>query len=435
MAILTSLFSGVSGLNAFGTGLSVVSNNIANLNTVGFKDSQASFANIIGQNLGGGSAGSQIGRGVYVNDVHTQFVQGSFETTGNALDMAVDGNGFFVVRDPAGTEFYSRAGLFHVNQFGMVENADGLTLQGVQADPAGNLTGVVGDVNLASTVFPPLPTSAVDMVANLDSRVAIPAAFSAANAAGTSNFSTSLTVYDSLGNGHLVTAYFRKSAEAATGNTWQYFIVVDQSDSTSGLTEVQAQGTLTFTTDGELDTESAVTYPLASGGFDFTGGATQGQTIAFDFGDSITTDAGTGLDGVTQFGSTSALLQQTQDGYGSGSLQSVSINADGLITGLFTNGKNRTLGQVVLARFTDTQGLTPFGDNLFGASADSGQPIIGVANAAGLGKILSESIELSNVDLAHEFVKMIEYQRGFQANSRVITTTDDILQELVNLKR
>jgi flagellar hook protein FlgE len=413
----------------------VVSNNIANLNTAGFKDSQVSFANIIGQQLGGGSAGSQIGRGVYVNDIRTQFTQGSFETTGNALDMAVDGDGFFVVREPAGTEFYSRAGLFHVSQSGVVENADGLMLQGVQADPAGNLTGVVGNVNLASTAFPPLATTAVDMVANLDSRGAIPGAFDVTNPAGTSNFSTSLTVYDSLGNGHLVTAYFRKSAQAATGNTWEYYVVVDQNDSTSGTTEVQAQGTLSFTTNGELDTESAVTYPLGSGGFDFAGGATQGQVIAFDFGNSITTNGGTGLDGVTQFGSTSALLQQTQDGYGSGSLQNISINTDGLITGLFTNGKNRTLGQVVLARFTNTEGLTSFGDNLYGASADSGQPIIGVANAAGLGKILSDSIELSNVDLAHEFVKMIEYQRGFQANSRVITTTDDILQELVNLKR
>jgi flagellar hook protein FlgE len=330
---------------------------------------------------------------------------------------------------------FEGAGLFHIDQNGLVKNPDGLTLQGIQADAAGTLTGQVGDINLASTVSPPLATTQVDLIANLDSRVTIPAAFSVANAAGTSNFSTSLTVYDSLGNGHLVTAYFRKSAEAATGNTWQYYVVVDQNDSTSGATEVQAQGTLTFTTDGELNTESAVTYPLAGGGLNFTGGATQGQVIGLDFGTSITTDAGTGLDGVTQFGSTSALLQQTQDGYGSGSLQNVSINADGVITGLFTNGKNRTLGQVVLSRFNDTQGLTPFGANLFGSSADSGQPIIGVANSAGMGKILSDSIELSNVDLAHEFVKMIEYQRGFQANSRVITTTDEILQELVNLKR
>jgi flagellar hook protein FlgE len=435
MAILTSLFSGVSGLNAFGTGLSVVSNNIANLNTVGFKDSQASFANIIGQSLGGAAAGSQIGRGVYVNDIRTQFLQGSFETTGNALDMAVDGTGFFVVRNAAGGEYYSRAGLFHIDQNGLVKNPDGLTLQGIQANAAGTLTGQVGDISLASTVSPPLATTQVDLVANLDSRVAIPPVFSVADPAATSNFSTSLTVYDSLGNGHLVTAYFRKSAEAATGNTWEYFVVVDQSDSTSGTTEVQAQGTLTFTTDGALDTESAVTYPLAGGGFDFTGGATQGQVIGLDFGTSVTTNAGTGLDGVTQFGSTSALLQQTQDGYGSGSLQNVSINADGVITGLFTNGRNRTLGQVVLSRFNNPQGLTPFGANLFGSSADSGQPIIGVANSAGMGKILSDSIELSNVDLAHEFVKMIEYQRGFQANSRVITTTDEILQELVNLKR
>ncbi|MFQ5579256.1 MAG: flagellar hook protein FlgE [Nitrospiria bacterium] len=435
MAILTSLFSGVSGLNAFGTGLSVVSNNIANLNTVGFKDSSVSFSDIIGQNLGGATGTSQVGRGVFVNQVRTLFSQGSFETTGNALDMAIDGEGFFVLKNTSGAEFYSRAGIFNVNQNGLVENPEGLLLQGFQADPAGNLTGQVGDINLAASTFPPLASSRVDMVANIDSRASIPGAFDVNNPSSTSNFSSAITVYDSLGNEHLVNVYFRKSAEAATGNSWEYFAVVDMADATSGNREIQAQGTLTFGTDGALRTESAVTYPLASGGFDFSGGPAQGQNILFDFGNSIVTDTGTGLDGMTQFGSNSAIFNQTQDGFSSGALQRISINKEGIVTGLFTNGKSRALSQLILSRFNNQQGLSNAGNNLYTVSSESGQPLKGVANSAGVGRVLSSALEGSNVDLAEQFVRMISYQRGFQANSRVITSSDEILQELVNLKR
>lgn len=430
MAILTSLFSGVSGLNAFGTGLSVVSNNIANMNTIGFKNSDVVFADIITQSLVGASGVSQIGRGVSVNDVRSQFDQGSFETTSSGMDLAIDGNGFFQVTDAAGTVYYSRAGIFNIDENGAIVNPDGLLLQGYLADATGNLTGQIGNISLASTTFPPQATGQMDLVANLNSSESIPAAFDVNDPSGTSNFSTSVTVYDSLGNGHLVTTYFRKSIEAPTGNTWEWFSVVDANDTASGLTEIQANGTLTFTTDGALDTEAT-----AASSFNFSGGATQAQAINFDFGSSITTDGGTGLDGVTQFGSASSVLNQTQDGYASGALLSVSINQDGIITGLFTNGKSRTLGQVALARFNSPQGLTLMGNNLYSASADSGQPIIGAANTAGMGEIRSNSLEMSNVDLAEQFVKMIQYQRGFQANSRVITTTDELLQELVNLKR
>lgn len=434
MAILTSLFSSVSGINAFGTGLSVVSNNIANMATVGFKDSNVAFADVIGENLSGASSGSEVGHGVSVNSIRSQFTQGSFETTGNGLDMALDGDGFFLLRSPAGAEFYTRAGLFSVNKDGFIANPDGLFLQGYQADPTGNLlTGQVSNLNVASTTFPPQATTTMNLVANIDSRVNIPAAFDVTNPTNTSNFSTSMTVFDSLGNGHLVTVYFRKSATAGTGNTWQWFAVVNANDSGNGVTEVQAQGTLTFTTNGELDTEATAASP--TGGFDFSGGATQNQAINIDFGDSITTDTGTGLSGVTQFGSTSAVLNQIQDGYASGSLQRISVSNDGLITGLFTNGKSRTLGGISLGRFNNPQGLSKLGNNLYAVSSDSGQPIFGSPNSAGMGKILANSLELSNVDLAEQFVKMIEFQRGFQANSRVITITDEMLQELVNLRR
>ena len=434
MAILTSLFSGVSGLNAFGTALSVVGNNVANMNTVGFKDSSVTFADVVSQSLGGASSGSQVGRGVQVNNIRTQFTQGSFESTENGLDMAIEGDGFFILEDSAGTQFYTRAGVFSPNASGLVENPDGLLLQGFQADSTGSLTAAVGSIDLSSTTSPPVATTTVNFVANVDSRATIPSAFSVTNPSGTSNFSSSITVFDSLGNGHLIPVYFRKSIESSSGNTWQWFAVVGGSDNAnSSNAEIQANGTLTFQTDGALDTESAITYP--TGGFDFSGGATQNQTIAFDFGTSVTTDSGTGLDGVTQFGSTSAVLNQLQNGFAAGSLQSVSINQDGVVSGLFTNGTTRTVAQLALARFNAPGGLIGAGSNLYTASQDSGQPIVGVGNSSGMGSIFANSLELSNVDLAAQFVKMIEFQRGFQANSRIITVTDEMLTELVNLKR
>ena len=433
MAILTSLFSGVSGLNSFGTGLSVVANNIANMNTVGYKDSDVVFADIISQTLSGAGGSFQIGRGAFVNTVRRQFTQGSFESTANGLDLAIEGDGFFVVRSPQGVQTFTRAGVFETDLNGFMVAPSGERVQGFLADSAGVLTGQISDINISTAVSPPLPSTLIDIVANLNSAATIPAAFNIATPTTTSNFSTAITVFDSLGNSHLVTVYFRKSAEAVGGNTWEWKAVVDASDSASGTTQVQAEGTITFNTSGALDTE--VTAAPPTGGFDFSGGALQNQVIAFDFGTSITTDSGSGLDGVTQFGSPSAVFNQSQDGYGAGSLASISINELGVITGLFTNGQSRTMSQMVLARFNDNQGLNSIGGNLFAPSAGSGQAIIGAPDSAGLGKVRSNSLELSNVDLAQQFVKMIEFQRGFQASSRVITTTDEILQDLVNLKR
>jgi len=425
MAILTSLFAGVSGLNAFGTGLSVISNNIANLNTTGFKDGEVSFADLISS----GSSRAQVGRGVLVNDIRTNFSQGSFETTGSELDLAVEGEGFFVLRDSAGAEFYSRNGAFNVSKNGLVENAEGLLLQGVQATATGNLNGQpTGNIDLSSTNSTPAATTSIAVDANLDSRATSPGAFNLANPSGTSNFSTSITIHDSLGNGHLINVYFTKTA---TANQWTYNAVVSASDATSGAATVGATGTLVFGTNGILTTHTPGA-PVA-GDFDFVGGAGQSQPVVFDFG--TPPPGGTGLDGITQFGASSAVLTQTQDGFAAGSLSSVSIDKDGIVTGLFTNGQSRPLAQVRLARFNNDQGLSKVGDNVFVLSNDSGQPILGDPNAGGMGRVLSNSLELSNVDLAQQFIKMIEFQRGFQANSRVITTTDDLLQELVNLRR
>ncbi len=424
--MLTSLFTAVSGMNANGLALSVIGDNIANMNTTGFKASRASFGDVLSQTIMGNA---QIGRGVLLSSVMPRFTQGSFESTSNVLDMAVEGDGFFIVND-AGTNFYTRAGQFNIDKDGYLVSSNGMRVQGY----TDNASGGLGAIGVASLNSSPNPTAKATLSANLDSRESIPVAFDVTDPNATSNFSSSITVYDSLGNGHVINIYFRKSAEAPTGNTWEWFAVVNASDSASGSTEIQAQGTLDFDSNGALNLESAITYPLASGGFDFNGGAAAGQVLDFDFGTSIA-EGGTGLEGVTQFGSSSATVFQSQDGYAAGSLKNITVSQDGIITGIFTNGQTRSIGQIALAKFISPTALTKMGQNIYAESFDSGQPIIGTPGGAGLGQLLSNTLELSNVDLAEEFVKMIISQRGFQANSRIITTTDELMQELVNLKR
>jgi len=253
-----------------------------------------------------------------------------------------------------------------------------------------------------------------------------------------SQFSTGVRIFDSLGVGHDLTVYFAKTA----ANTWTYSALANESEvtvtagnsnSTTGNALV-AQGTLGFTSGGLLDTESAVTYFNTGGtGIDFSNGSTIAQAAAFDFGTSITTDGGTGTDGMLQQGSNSVLLTLSQDGFANGTLTGTSIGEDGLITGRFSNGTTQNLGQVALTRFINPDGLQPIGRNLFIQSGDSGTPLQGAPGSGSFGKVSASTLETSNVDLGDELVHMITMQRGFQANSRIITTANTLLGELVNL--
>ncbi len=452
MGILSSLFTGVSGLNANGNALSVVGNNIANLSTVGFKSSRSVFADLISSSLGGAGGAIQTGLGVALNGVQGNFSQGSLSTTSNALDLAVDGNGFFVLRDTAGAAFYSRAGQFHLNSQNQIVDPSGFLLQGFQVNTSGLITASISGVTLPTTTAPPNPTSTVDIGANLNSQ-STTGTFSLADPAGTSRFSSSITVYDSVGNSHLLTSYFTKTA----ANTWTYNVVGSTNEIVTGNYHASnvnaslglvrlASGSLTFTTSGALDTESVVTsYDSGTAGgtaggtvgqsqIDFVG-ATADQAIGFNFGTSVTTDGGNGMNLTTQFGAASGLVQQSQNGFGAGALQTFSVETNGMINGRFSNGQVRPLAQLALARFPDPLGLVRTGKNTFAESGTSGQPLIGAATSAGLGRVLANTLELSNVDLGESFIEMIAAQRGFQANSRVITTSDEVLQELVNLKR
>jgi flagellar hook protein FlgE len=424
--MLTSLFTAVTGMNANGTALSVIGDNVANMNTTGFKSSRATFGDILSQQLGE----SQIGRGVMLTSVQPSITQGAFENTASVLDMAVDGDGFFILKDSAGT-YYSRAGQFEVDKAGNVVNPSGIALQGYVYSASGAATSGLGDINVSSLNSSPNASTSVTISANLDSREPVIAGgFDVTNPVATSNFSSSITVYDSLGNDHVVNVYFTKSG----GNAWAWNAVVSGADSANGaVDEIQATGTLAFTSNGALNTEATGAPP--TGGFDFSGGATLNQAITFDFGDSIVTDSGTGLTGTTQFGSSSSTLFQNQDGYSAGSLKSVTIGQDGTMTGIFTNGQTRAIAQIALGKFVSPTGLTKMGKNVYAESTDSGQPIISTPGTSGTGSVLSNTLELSNVDLAEEFVKMILSQRGFQANSRIISASDELMVELVNLSR
>jgi len=542
----TSLYTGISGLNANLSALSVIGNNVANINTNGFKSSRVLFEDVMSQSASGGS---EIGLGVNLSSTQRIFSQGAFETTASGLDLAISGNGFFTLADDSGT-FYSRAGAFRLDKDGYMVNPSDLKAQGYMANASGVLGNTIGDLQISNSAIAPSATTTVDTAANLNSNALVTGYvftsansdiyfndgsnrtanlitdggltsgtaytgaevataiknamegtnggadtytvsyaaqtglftiandtgnsnaitiswensittaevllgfdattsgsiaagssdvsdnaggdFTLASASDTSNFSVPMTVYDSLGNEHILTAYFRKDSLGSTGNVWDWYAVVDAADTTSGSTELQANGTLTFNTTGALFSDSSITYP--TGGFDFVGGGAQNQTIDFDFGTS-TSAGGTGKDGITQYGTDSGVSALSQDGYTAGSLQRISVNSEGLIEGVFSNGRTRTLAQMILATFQSQEGLVGIGRTLYRSTVDSGPALLGNPGSSGKGLIQSSTLELANVDLASEFISMITSQRGFQANSRIITTTDDILAELVNLKR
>lgn len=433
--MLTSLFTGVSGMNANGSALSVVGNNIANINTAGFKKSRTAFGDVLSQTLTGVAGSSQVGRGVLVNDISPMFVQGSFESTSSALDLAIDGNGFFIVSEN-GARYYTRAGQFSIDKNGNVVNPDGLILQGYLADAAGNITGTVGNLTIGNRQFQANMTASASVAVNLDAREPITvSAFTLdgngdgiANDPANYNKSSTITVYDSLGGNHSVTMYFVKTA----ANRWNvHYVHGDPADPTL-LVEASASQALTFNANGSLINDNSATAI----NFNFGASVTAPQSITFNFGTGTgESPSGDGFDGTTQFASEFAVVALNQDGYAAGFLKNLVISEDGVMTGIFTNGQTRSIGQVALARFISPTGLTQLGRNLYGESFDSGQPVVGIAATSGLGRVLSNAIELSNVDLAEEFVRMIAAQRGFQANSRIITTTDELMQEVVNLKR
>ena len=414
MSILKAMNIGLSGLNANGLSMGVIGDNIANVNTAGYKSSRAEFADILARTTLG------IGDGVGVTSVQQDFGQGTVEMTGNALDLAISGEGFMILNGTVnGVEgdFYTRAGQFVVDNEGYIASSSGLRLQGYGVDSDGNIAGTPGDLLVAGSTAPPSPTSEITTALNLDPNSEIIAGgFDITDPGASSNYSSSVTVYDSLGNEIPVDIYYTKTA----AGTFEYNAVVDGAylnGGTPGTPQVVDTGAITFDTDGNMTSAMPPAFTLDPLG------ATTPQSIQLDF------------DGSTMYAGENTVRSLAQDGFAAGELAGIDISPDGTISGVFSNGETLTLGQVALADFTAPQGLERQGGNLWAATRESGEALVGAAGSGGKGTMVAGAIEGSNVDLAHEFVKMIAVQRGFQANSKIITTGDSMLTEIVNLKR
>jgi len=402
--MLRSLFSGISGLSAHQTMLDVTGNNIANVNTTGFKASQIQFQDTLSQMLNaaaspqagvGGQNPAQVGLGVQVAGITTNFKQGAAQLTGRSTDMMISGDGFFVVRQ--GTqEYYTRAGSFDFDANGqMVLPGDGAIVQGWTADATGAIdtSGPVGDLKVAvGTVMQAKATTRTPISGNLQADSAVPTVKT-----------VSVDAYDALGNERRVSVTLTKSA---TG--WSM-------SATDGTASYPATGTVDLTFD-------------ATGKLTWADGTTGDATFALG---GVTVD----LTGVTGMAGVDTIAAEKQDGYAAGILESFTLGSDGTITGSFSNGLKQSLGRIAMASFTNPAGLSKAGGSLFTTTVNSGDAQVGSAGTGGRGTMSSGSLEMSNVDLSTEFTQLIIAQRGFQANSRVITTSDEVLQELVNLKR
>lgn len=429
--VLSAMNSGVSGLRAEGEAIGVVGDNIANVNTVGFKSQRVVFQDVLGHSILAGTSSALPGSGVRVGDIQQLFTQGSLSNTGVSTDLALSGDGFFVVKgavDGLQGNFYSRAGQFVIDKDGYLTNPQGLQVQGYAANTDGTFQASISSLKVPTAALPAHATENAAITANLDASSPVPtAAFDVTDPANTSNFSTTMTVYDSLGAAHDVDVYFAKTAAGA----WDWHAVASGDDLNPpqpGVNVELGTGTLNFTTDGALNTVSANTFTV-----DWNG-ATAGQTVTLDFGTSIGA-GGTGLDGMTQYSSPSNVSSQSQDGYSSGDFSGVAVDGQGIVTGLYTNGQQLAIGQLAIAKFRSNDGLGRAGQNLWIETRDSGAVALGTAGSGGRGAVSAGALEGSNVDLAEQFVGLIQHQRSFSANSKTITTADEMLQELINIKR
>jgi len=429
--VLRAMFSGVSGLRAESEAIGVVGDNIANVNTIGFKSQRAIFQDVLGHSILAGTSSALPGSGVRVGEVQQLFTQGSIANTGVSTDVALNGDGFLVVNgtvDGITSNFYTRAGQLTIDNEGFLVNQQNLNVQGYRANPDGTLQASVSDLQVPTASLAPFATTEITITSNLDSREPV-LTFDILDPDGTSNGSTSITVFDSLGTARTLDIYFNNMG----GNLYSYNVVADGAElagGTAGTHTLVSSGTLQFTSDGALQT--ATTPALA---VSFAGGATANQAIDLNFGDDITQDASNGLSGTTQFASVTAVSSQSQNGYASGEFSGLAIDGTGLVQGLYTNGQKITIGQLAIAKFRSNDGLGRAGQNLWIETRDSGTAALGAAGAGGRASVSAGALEQSNVDLGEEFVGLIQHQRSFSANSRTITTADEMLQELINIKR
>jgi flagellar hook protein FlgE len=420
MSITSSFYSGLSGLDTHATAMQVIGDNIANVQTVGFKNNSVHFEDVLGVSLSGVAGGNQTGAGAKVSTVDANFIQGSLESTDSITDVAINGGGFFIVEDSANDEiFYTRAGHFLIDNQGYYVNTQGYRVQGYLYDSQGiSLLQTLSDIQVnPNSMIAPKVTGDIDTVLNLDAS-ATPTVWDINDPSNTSHFSTGLNVIDSLGQSHPIQVYFTKTA----AQTWQWNAVIDGGDvqgGTLGVLQPYGSGTIDFDISGQLTT--AMPMNFYTGAITFANGITPPSTT-IDFTDT------------TQYGAASIIQVLNQDGYVAGTVSNVIIDDEGNLVANFTNGTQRNIARLALANFPNLNGLERKGATLYRATTASGDPLYNMPGIGGMGYISASTLEESNVDLAAEFIKMIIIQRGYQANTKVITTTDEMLAQLINIR-
>jgi len=418
-----SFSAGLSGLNANSAYLSVIGNNLANINTIGFKSSTVTFMDLVSQTVGGGGGNPmQVGLGVVTGSISPVFSQGAIENTREATNVAIQGNGFFVVRGPNGNA-YTRAGNFSMNSDGKLQTPDGHIVQGYSEVNA--LTGAIvttgtpSDITVPTGVLrEPVASTRIQTKSNLS-----------ADAEALDTFASSVQITDSLGAQHIATITYTKSA---TAGQWDYAITVDGDEITGGTPATPfsvGTGSVTFDStgtltgvNGGLPADVVITTPTWQNGAALS-------TLTWDLVDAD------GVPALTSFSSASATSYVAANGSQAGRIDSVSISSDGSIVATFGAGQSVTVGQLALASFNNPKGLTKLGSNRYAESQAAGTANIGTAGNGGRGSLIGSALEQSNVDIAQEFTQMILAQRGYQANSKTITVSDELLVDTLALKR
>ena len=415
--MLTSFSTALSALDAQATAIDVVGNNLANLNTPGFKASVVSFHDLVTQSLGAGLGETQVGFGVGRPITIREFSQGAIQTSSGQMDAAINGDGFFIAHDASGNTVYTRGGNLQVDKDGNLTTATGEKIQG-WTNVSGaviDTNGPLGDIAVpAGALHAPTETKKVSLDANLDA--------SAQSGQPDGTFSTSMDVFDSLGTSHSLSFTFTKSA---TANQWDYSITVPNADLTSAFTAVK--GTLTFKSDGTLDTTANPNKPidvpipgLADGAadMDVQWNLYNGQSPRF-----------------TQFSQQSSSSALFQDGSPAANLLKVGLANGGKIMAQYSDGQQTEVGQVAMALIRNPESLIAVGNSNYALSSRSALPAIGLPNTGGRGDIVGGSVEASTVDIAREFTNLIVFQRAYQANAKIVTTVDQMSQDTINLKQ
>jgi flagellar hook protein FlgE len=400
----------LSALQANSTAIDVVGNNLANLNTTGYKDTDVDFETLMAQSMGVGQNSAQVGSGVGALSTATEYTQGTITTTSGPMDSAIQGDGFFVVQNAANQTLYTRDGSFQVDATGNVVTATGENVQGWTAvngtvDPNGAVGNLV--VPLGSTV-PAVPTANMGVTVNLDAQSAVGAVFTAP-----------IQVYDSLGASHTLSVNFTETA----ANAWSYTVTIPAADLAAGGTTTVANGNLTFDSSGNLLTPVAP-QPVAIAGL---------ADGAADMNINWNLYNADGTSQITQYAEASGVGSTTQDGAAAGQITNLSLQNGGLLVANYSNGQQTTVGQLALASIPNPESLTSVGNNNLLPSASTGAISVGAANTGGRGQIVAGALESSTVDMATEFTKLLTYERGYQAASRVITTSDQLLQDTMGL--